>query len=63
MKAASLGLLVIGVIVLLAGLANHYLLKPPMNPFPHTSTIILAVGAVLAVVGIIIMAMGGKQSA
>jgi len=61
MKAASTGLLVIGVIVLLVGLVNHYVIKA--NPIAHTSTIVLAVGGVLAVVGIIMMAMGGKQAA
>jgi hypothetical protein len=61
MRAASMGLLVIGVIVLLVGLANHFVLKA--NPVAHTSTIVLAVGGVLAVIGVIMMAMGGKQAA
>lgn len=61
MRGASMGLLAIGVIVLLVGLANHFVIKA--NPIAHTSTIVLAVGAILAVVGVIMMAMGGKQAA
>jgi hypothetical protein len=56
-----MGLLVIGVIVLLVGLVNHFVLKA--NPVAHTSTIVLAVGGVLAVIGVIMMMMGGKQAA
>lgn len=61
MRGASMGLLAIGVIVLLVGLVNHFVIKA--NPIAHTSTIVLAVGAILAVVGVIMMAMGGKQAA
>ena len=61
MRAASMGLLAIGVIVLLVGLVNHFVIKA--NPIAHTSTIVLAVGGILAVVGVIMMAMGGKQAA
>jgi hypothetical protein len=61
MRGASLGLLVVGIIVLLVGLVNHFVFHA--NPVAHTSTIVLAVGAVLAVVGVLMMAMGGKSSA
>ena len=61
MRGASIGLLVIGIVVAIVGLANHYVMHS--NPIPHTSTILLAVGAVLFVVGVIMMAMGGRSSA
>jgi hypothetical protein len=61
MRGASLVLLVVGIIVLLVGLVNHFAIHA--NPVAHTSTIVLAVGAVLAVVGVLMMAMGGKSSA
>jgi predicted tellurium resistance membrane protein TerC len=61
MRGASIGLLVIGIVLGLAGLVNHYAIKA--NPIAHTSTIVGAVGAVLVVVGVIMMVMGGKSSA
>lgn len=61
MRGASIGLLVIGIIVAILGLANHYVMKA--NPIAHTSTILIAVGAVLFVIGVIMMAMGGRGSA
>ena len=60
MRGASIGLLVIGVLVAVFGLVNHYVIH--QNPVPHTSTVLLAVGAVLAVVGVIMMAMGGRSA-
>jgi hypothetical protein len=60
MRGASLGVIVLGVILLVLGLVNHYALH--QNPVAHTSTIVLAVGAVLAVIGFIMMAMGGQSA-
>ena len=61
MRGLSYVLLVLGVIVAIVGLLNHFALK--MNPFPHTSTILVAVGAVLAVIGVLTMVMGGSKAA
>lgn len=61
MRGAGYGLLVIGVIIAVLGLANHYVMKA--NPIAHTSTIIIAVGAVLAVIGLAMSFMGGRKAA
>lgn len=61
MRGAGYGLLVLGIIVVVLGLANHYALK--MNPFAHTSTIILGVGVVLALIGAAMSFMGGRNAA
>lgn len=61
MRGASIGLLVIGIVVAIVGLVNHYVMHA--NPIGHTSTILIAVGAVLFVIGVIMMAMGGRSSA
>lgn len=60
MRGGGLGLLVIGVIVAIAGLVNHFVLK--MNPIAHTSTILIGVGAVLALVGLVMSFMGGRSA-
>jgi hypothetical protein len=56
-----MGLIVLGVVVLLVGLINHFAIHA--NPIAHTSTIVLALGAVLAVAGGALMAMGGSRGA
>lgn len=61
MRGAGYGLLVIGIIIAVLGLANHYVLK--MNPMAHTSTIVIGVGAVLAVIGLALSFMGGRNAA
>ncbi len=61
MRGVSMGLLGLGVVVVLLGLVNHYALKA--NPVAHFSTIVLVVGAVLAIAGGAMMAMGGRGSA
>jgi uncharacterized membrane protein len=60
MRGAGYGLLVIGIIVAVLGLANHYVLK--QNPVVHTSTIIIGVGVVLAVIGLVMSFMGGRKA-
>ncbi len=61
MRSAGYGLLVLGVLLLLVGLVNHFALR--MNPVAHTSTIVLAVGAVAAVLGVVMaFFMGAKQA-
>ena len=59
-RGAGIGVLVIGIIIGLAGLANHYVIKA--NPIAHTSTIVGAVGAVIAVIGLVMLMMGGRSS-
>jgi hypothetical protein len=58
MRGAGYGLAVIGVILVIAGLVNHYVIKA--NPVAHTSTIVLAAGAVVAIVGLALTFMGGR---
>ena len=60
MKAASYGLIGLGVILLILGLVNHYVLK--INFVAHTSTIILGVGVVLAIIGAVLLFLGGGSS-
>ena len=61
MKGAAYGLLGIGIIVALIGLVNHYAMH--LNPIGHFSTILIAVGVVLAVVGVAMTVMGGRSAA
>ncbi|HZC07859.1 MAG TPA: hypothetical protein VE338_19640 [Ktedonobacterales bacterium] len=60
MRGAGYGLLVIGIIVAVLGLANHYVIKA--NPIAHTSTIVIAVGVVVAVIGLAMSFMGGRKA-
>ena len=61
MRGAGYGLLVIGIIIAVRGLVNHYVIHA--NPFGHTSTIIIGVGVVLAVIGVAMSFMGGRSAA
>jgi uncharacterized membrane protein len=61
MRGLSYVLIVLGIIVGIVGLLNHYVIK--QNPFPHTSTIVLAIGAVLFVIGVLTFFMGGSKAA
>jgi len=61
MRGLSYVLIVLGVIVGILGLLNHYVIK--QNPMPHTSTILIAVGAVLFVIGVLTYFMGGSKAA
>ena len=62
MRNAGFGLLVLGVVLLIVGLVNHYALHA--NPVAHTSTIVLAIGAVAAVLGVVMaFVMGGSKQA
>jgi predicted tellurium resistance membrane protein TerC len=60
MRGSGYGLLVIGIIVAILGLVNHYVLKA--NPVAHTSSIIIGVGVVLAVIGVAMSFMGGRKA-
>jgi hypothetical protein len=61
MRGLSYVLIVLGVIVAIVGVLNHYALK--MNPVPHTSTVLVAIGAVVAIVGVLAFFMGGSKAA
>ncbi len=61
MKSASYGLIALGVVVLLFGLVNHYAIH--LNPVAHTSTIILGAGVVIAIIGAVMMFLGGGSNA
>jgi len=64
MRGAGYGLLVVGIIVAILGLVNHYVLKASaFNPIAHTSTILIGVGVVVAVIGLAMSFMGGRKSA
>ena len=60
MRGAGIGVLVLGIIIAVVGLANHYVVHA--NPIAHTSTIVGVVGAVVAVVGLVMLLMGGRSS-
>ncbi len=60
MRGAGYGLAVVGIIIVLAGLVNHFVLK--QNPIAHTSTIVIGAGVVVAVVGAALTFMGGSRS-
>ena len=60
MRGAGMGLLVLGIIVVVLGLVNHYVLK--LNPMAHTSTVILGVGVVLAVIGLAMAFFMGRKA-
>ncbi|MGH2504667.1 MAG: hypothetical protein ACRDID_19330 [Ktedonobacterales bacterium] len=51
----------LGVILVILGLVNHFVLK--MNPVAHTSTWLAGVGAVVAVIGLVLTFMAGRSSA
>ena len=61
MRGGGYGLIVIGIIIAILGVVNHFVLK--LNPVAHTTTILVVVGAVLAVVGLIMSFMGGRSAA
>jgi hypothetical protein len=61
MRGLSYVLIVLGVIVGIIGLLNHFVIK--QNPIAHTSSILLGVGAVLFVIGVLTFVMGGSKAA
>ncbi|HEY7835598.1 MAG TPA: hypothetical protein VIG30_18625 [Ktedonobacterales bacterium] len=60
MRGAGIGLVVIGIIIGLVAVANHFALH--FLNGNHYDTYIGIVGAVVAVIGIIMLAMGGRSS-
>jgi uncharacterized membrane protein YGL010W len=61
MRGASYGLLVVGVLLAMVGVVNHYLLR--LNPVAHTSTILVGLGAVVFVVGLVLSFIGDRSAA
>lgn len=61
MRAVNYILIGLGVVVLILGLLNHFVIKA--NPVAHTSTITAAVGAVLVILGVVGMMLGGRSNA
>jgi hypothetical protein len=61
MRAVNYILIGLGVVVVILGLLNHWVFK--QNPVAHTSTITLAIGAVLVVIGVFGMLLGGRSNA
>lgn len=58
MKGAGIPLIGLGVVVVLIGLINHFVIKA--NPVAHTSIILGVIGVVLAGIGAVAMGGGGK---
>jgi uncharacterized membrane protein len=61
MRAVNYILIGLGVVVVILGLLNHFVIKA--NPVAHTSTITIAIGAVLVVIGVFGMMLGGRSNA
>jgi hypothetical protein len=61
MRGAGYGVLVVGIIIAVLGLVNHYIIKA--NPVVHTSTILIGIGVVVAVIGLVMSFMGGRSAA
>lgn len=61
MRGGSYGLIALGVILVIVGLVNHFVLR--LNPVLHTSTIVIGVGGVLALIGLVMYFMGGRAAA
>lgn len=58
MRGTGFAVLVVGVVLLLVGLVNHFAVHA--NPIAHTSTIVLGVGAVAAVLGVVLAFVVGR---
>jgi hypothetical protein len=62
MRSVGIVLAVLGIVILAAGLVNHFAAHF-MGSTPHASLIIGAIGGVLLVVGVVISMMGGGAKA
>ncbi|MGO8946827.1 MAG: hypothetical protein ACLQUY_03995 [Ktedonobacterales bacterium] len=64
MRSVGIVLAIVGILVVVAGLLNHFALHFTGSS-AHASVIIGAVGAVLLIIGVVILMMGGgaKQAA
>ena len=64
MRIGGIVVLVIGIIVGLVALANKYVMNHALYPANHHYDLYVGIaGAVIVVIGIIILAMGGRSSA
>lgn len=61
MKNAGYGVAIVGVILVVLGLLNHYVIH--QNPILHTSTWLAGTGAVVAVIGLILTYLASRNSA
>lgn len=59
MRGAGYGVAVLGAVLVIFGLLNHYLIRIHM---PHLSTIILIAGIVVAVVGLVLTFVVGRNA-
>jgi hypothetical protein len=59
MKSSSAALLGIGVLVIVIGLINHFVIKA--NPVAHTSIILGVIGVVLAGAGVAMSMTGSSK--
>jgi hypothetical protein len=61
MRGGGFGLIVVAVLIGIFALVNHYVLR--LNPVAHFSTIVIAVGVVIGIIGLAIAFMGGRSAA
>jgi hypothetical protein len=59
-KGLSTGLAVIGVLIIVFGLVNHYVLK--MNFVPHTSIVLGVLGVIVGGIGVFGLMSSGKAA-
>lgn len=62
MRSTSLVLVVVGILIAILGLVNHFVLNPPMNVFPHTSIALIVLGVIVLVIGGAMMMTGGRSA-
>lgn len=61
MRGGGYVLIVIAVLIGIFAVVNHFVLK--QNPVHHFSTIVVAVGVVIGIVGLAMAFMGGRSAA
>jgi hypothetical protein len=59
-KKTGYTLEVIGIILMLAALVNHYALNPRFSPVLHTNTYLAAAGAAAALLGLLMTFLSGR---
>jgi len=62
MRSVGIVLAIVGVIVLVVGLINHFAVHF-LGSISHASLIIGAIGGVLLVIGVVMSMMGGTKAA
>ncbi len=61
MRGGGYGLIGLAVLIGIFAVVNHFVLR--LNPVPHFSTIVVAVGVVIGIVGLAMSFMGGRSAA